>query len=141
MFSNFGRGEKTMIRAIKKNYYALGAAIVTGAMVGTPSDAFAGNNFSSIASNINTSISSIPGLLTGLAYLFGILIGVLGVLKIKDHVENPTQTPLKDGAIRLAAGGALFALPILFESMFETVGANGAGAEAAAVSAAKFNVQ
>ncbi len=26
------------------------------------------------------------------------------------------------GAIRLAAGGALFALPIMFEAMFETVG-------------------
>ncbi|MEZ5919460.1 MAG: hypothetical protein R3D66_06035 [Alphaproteobacteria bacterium] len=26
----------------------------------------------------------------------------------KDHVENPTQTPIKDSAIRLAAGGALF---------------------------------
>jgi hypothetical protein len=54
--------------------------------------------------------------------MFGILLGVLGVLKIKDHVENPGQTPLKDGAIRLAAGGALFALPIIYEAMFETVG-------------------
>jgi len=42
-------------------------------------------------------------------------------MKIKDHVENPTQTPLKDGAIRLTAGGALFALPILTSSMLGTV--------------------
>ena len=43
-------------------------------------------------------------------------------MKIKDHVENPTQTPLKDGAVRLLCGGALFALPIIMEAMFATVG-------------------
>jgi hypothetical protein len=43
-------------------------------------------------------------------------------MKIKDHVENPSQTPLKDGAIRLLAGGALFAIPIISDAMFNTVG-------------------
>ncbi len=130
-----------MIKSFKKTYYTLGGALVAGAMVGAPADALAGNNMSSIASNINTSISSIPGLLTSLSYLFGILLGVLGVLKIKDHVENPTQTPLKDGAIRLAAGGALFATPILFEAMFTTSQSGAATSSSAAlVNTAKFNV-
>lgn len=80
------------------------------------------SNFSTIAQNITTSISSLPGLLSALAYMFGILLGVLGVMKIKDHVENPSQTPLKDGAIRLAAGGGLFALPIIYNAMQNTVG-------------------
>lgn len=102
--------------------------------------AAAGNTFSSIAKNINTSIQDLPGLLTGLSYMFGILLGVLGVMKIKDHVENPSQTPLKDGAIRLAAGGALFALPIIFEAMFQTVG-TGANANAAQLNKIQFNVK
>lgn len=106
----------------KKTYNKMGAMMVAGMVAGQASDAHAGNTFSSIAQNITTSIQDVPALLSALAYLFGILLGVLGVMKIKDHVENPTQTPLKDGAIRLAAGGALFALPILFEAMFETVG-------------------
>ena len=122
---------------IKRHYYSVGAALTTGVLMS--SQAHAGNNFSSIAENINTSISSVPGLLTGLAYLFGILLGVLGIMKIKDHVENPTQTPLKDGAIRLAAGGALFALPIVFEAMFETVG-DGSNAEAATLNKVGFNL-
>jgi len=121
----------------KKTYYAMGAALTVGTMAS--SSAHAANNFGSIASNINTSIASLPGLLTGLAYMFGILLGVLGIMKIKDHVENPTQTPLKDGAVRLAAGGALFALPIMFEAMFETVG-SGANASAAQLNAVSFNV-
>ena len=108
----------------KKTYNKMGAMMVAGMVAGNSSTAAAagGNNFSNIADNISTSIQDLPGLLSALSYMFGILIGVLGVMKIKDHVENPTQTPLKDGAIRLAAGGALFALPILFEAMFETVG-------------------
>ena len=123
---------------MKNTYYKLGAMFTAGML--TSGDAFAGNTFSSIAKNINTSIQDLPGLLTGLSYMFGILLGVLGVMKIKDHVENPTQTPLKDGAIRLAAGGALFALPILFEAMFETVG-TGAGVNAALLNKVNFNVQ
>ena len=108
-----------------KTYYKLGAVMTLGMTVGSAgkaSAAAAGNNFSNIATNIALSIADVPGLLSALAYLFGILLGVLGVMKIKDHVENPSQTPLKDGAIRLAAGGALFALPIVYEAMFSTIG-------------------
>ena len=125
---------------MKKHYYALGAAFTVGTLMSTTAAHAGGNNFSSIAQNINLSISSLPGLLTGLSYMFGILLGVLGIMKIKDHVENPTQTPLKDGAIRLAAGGALFALPIMFEAMFETIGSDQVGASAAALQKVSFNV-
>ena len=128
---------------IKRQYYSVGAAMTMGILASGQAHAAAGgggNNFGAIAENINDSIADLPGLLTGLSYLFGILLGVLGIMKIKDHVENPTQTPLKDGAIRLAAGGALFALPIIFEAMFETVGTDGENAMAAELNAVGFNV-
>lgn len=121
-----------MFKKTKLSYYKLGAVMTTGMLVGSAGSAHAANNFGSIASNITDSIADLPGLLSALAYMFGILLGVLGVMKIKDHVENPSQTPLKDGAIRLAAGGALFALPIIFEAMSETVAIGGAGAGASA---------
>jgi len=129
-----------MFKKTKTSYYKLGAAMTLG-MLATAGDAHAGaNNFGSIAGNINTSISSLPGLVAALAYLFGVLLAVLGVLKIKDHVENPTQTPLKDGAIRLLAGGMLFAIPILLEAMSETLdsGAGGAGASATGLQSVSF---
>lgn len=131
-----------MFNKTKLSYYKLGAAMTAGAIAGSATSAHAANNFGSIAENITLSIASIPGLLTALAYLFGILLGVLGILKIKDHVENPTQTPLKDGAIRLAAGGALFALPIIFEAMSETLddGNTGSGASASDMFSVSFNV-
>ena len=91
------------------------------------------NNISNIAENITNSISELPTLLSALSYMFGLLLAVLGVMKIKDHVENPTPTPLKDGSIRLAAGGALFALPIVTESVLNTIG------DGRAVSQAELN--
>lgn len=117
-----------MFKKINRAYYTTGAAITMGML--QASSAEAANNFGSIAGNINTSISSLPGLIAAISYLFGVLLAVLGIMKIKDHVENPTQTPLKDGAMRLAAGGALFALPIGLEAMAETIDAGGAGVTA-----------
>ncbi|MGB4107536.1 MAG: hypothetical protein WBK55_07045 [Alphaproteobacteria bacterium] len=107
---------------IRKSYYTMGAAMTLGLVAMAPDAAHAANNFSKISKNVATSIEDLPGLLAALSYLFGILLAVLGIMKVKDHVENPSQTPLKDGAIRLLAGGALFAIPIVSEAMFETVG-------------------
>lgn len=128
-----------MIKLINRQSLQVSAAVTAGMMAASGS-AHA-NNFSSISKNIVTSIEGIPGLLTGLAYMFGILLGVLGVLKIKDHVENPGNTPLKDGAIRLAAGGALFALPIIYQASLETIGSKGKTTEAALLTKVNFAVQ
>ncbi|HTK83594.1 MAG TPA: hypothetical protein VL625_00780 [Patescibacteria group bacterium] len=131
-----------MLKLRKNTSLPLGAAFTAGVLMSSGSaNAAGGNDFSSIATNIQLSVSSLPGLLTALAYLFGILIGVLGILKIKDHVENPSNTPLKDGAIRLAAGGALFALPIIYEAMVNTSGNNGNTTTAASLNKGRFNVQ
>lgn len=127
------------MKFIRKHALAMSAA----AYVGAYSSSAQANDFNNIAQNINASITNLPGLLTSLAYLFGLLFAVLGILKVKDHVEQPQQTPLREGAVRLAAGGALFALPIVSEAMFETIddGGAGAAAEAATLNAAGFNVQ
>lgn len=128
-----------MIKLVRRTSLQVGAAFIAGMMMS--SQAHAGNNFSSIGSNITLSIAQLPGLLTALSYMFGILLGVLGIMKIKDHVENPGNAPLKDGAIRLAAGGALLALPIIYEAMLNTVGAKGANAAAATLNKVQFAVK
>lgn len=121
-----------MLKTMKKTMMVASASFFTGLMM-TSSAHAGGNNISSIAQNIVTSIQDLPSLISALSYLFGLLLAVLGVMKIKDHVENPTQTPLSHGAIRLAAGGGLFALPIITESMLNLVG------DGTAVSQASLN--
>jgi len=76
--------------------------------------------------NIITGISNLPGLITGLAYLLGLVSCVVGILKVKEHVENPDRIELKEGVIRLIIGGALFALPTIFVAVENTI-TGGAG--------------
>ena len=110
-----------MLKTLQNRTMVSSAAFT--AVLFASSSAFAGgNNFNSIAQNLVASIGSLPTLISAVSYLFGMLLIVLGVMKIKDHVENPTQTPLKDGAIRIAAGGGLFAIPILSEAALNTIG-------------------
>lgn len=129
-----------MRSTIKRAYYNLGGSIMAGILFAA-TDANAqqtGTRFGDIAQNINDSIARLPGLITGLSYLIAIILGVLGIMKIKDHVENPSQTPLKEGAIRLAAGGALFALPIIMDAMMTTL-SGGTSNQTNATKAARLN--
>lgn len=128
-----------MTKLIRNKSLQMSAAFMAGYML-TSTDAQA-NNFSTIGQNIVSSISQMPALLSALSYMFGILLGVLGIMKIKDHVENPGNEPLKNGAIRLAAGGALLALPIVFESMLETIDQGGAGKGASVASVSSIDWQ
>lgn len=109
-----------------------GAAFVVGASQSGTAEAGPTNTFNNISENILSGINTLPGFLSAVSYMMGMLFAVLGILKIKDHVENPSQTALKDGAIRLAVGGGLFMIPIITESMQTLIGA-GTATKAAAV--------
>ena len=114
-----------------------GAAFTMGLLSSTDAQA---NSFNTIAQNINTGVQELPGLLTAISYMMGMVFSVLGILKIKDHVENPSQTPLKDGAIRLAVGGGLFTIPIITEAMTNLLG-SGVAAKSAMLNKMQFSVQ
>lgn len=80
-----------------------------------------GETIGSVMCNVWESSDLIPGLLSGVAYLFGLFLGVMAIIKLKDHVENPNQTPLSESMKRFIAGGAFFALPIVLEAAYNTV--------------------
>jgi hypothetical protein len=124
-----------MIKQTKQTYYKAGVAMTMGMMGMSTSDAMAQTGFSVISNNVVTSIANFPAVVSAASYLIGIALGVLGIMKVKDHVENPGQTPLKEGAIRLAAGGALLALPTVFDAMITSIGVGGTGAEQTGIDA------
>jgi len=104
------------------------ASLVTGLMASKDAHASGGNSFTTITKTITDQIGGLPGFITAISYIMGVMFAVLGILKIKDHVENPSNTPLKEGAIRLAVGGGLFTIPLITEAMQNLVG-TGAGVE------------
>ncbi len=117
------------MRTLMKNKTMM-MALGLFAVILMTADAAHANNFSSVAKNMTVSMATLPTMLSAVSYLFGLLLGVLGVMKIKDHVENPSQEPLKNGAIRLAAGGALFAIPMIYEAAKNTIGTGAATGQA-----------
>jgi hypothetical protein len=119
------------------------ASFTMGTLASTSANAAATNkNFNDIASNITTGIETLPGLVSAICYMMGLLFAVLGMLKIKDHVENPSQTQLKDGAIRLAVGGGLFAIPIVSAAMQDLInGGNTATIDGNSLNKVKINIK
>ncbi len=118
------------------------ASFTMGTLASTAAHATTNKTFNDVASNITTGIANLPGLVSAVCYMMGLLFAVLGMLKIKDHVENPSQTQLKDGAIRLAVGGGLFAIPIITQSMQDLInGGNSTAIQGNDLNKVKINIK
>lgn len=107
-----------------KKYTNKAMAIATAAlMMGQASAASAAagnNNFTTMTSNVVTSVQDLPNLISIVCYIAGLAFGVFGIFKLKEHVENPGQVKLKDAIIRLAVAGLLLSLPFLLSVMTNT---------------------
>jgi len=124
-----------------KTSHRLAAAITTGAMLGSSGSAFAGvTDARALVDNIITASTGFTNLLSLLGYIGGSGMAVAGIFKLKQHVDNPGQTPMKDGVMRLATGGALLSLPFVTATMQGSIAEANGGATAnqAQVSIAQF---
>jgi len=63
--------------------------------------------------SLTASWGTLPSLLTGVAYILGIMFTAQGIFMFKDHVDQPSQKPISAGIKRFLAGGMLFALPAM----------------------------
>lgn len=84
-----------------------------------------GMNFNSILYWITESIELLPGFIAMLAYILAILMVISGLLKIRDHVDEPERTGIREPVIRLLTAGALFALPTIYDAMYTTIANDG----------------
>lgn len=71
--------------------------------------------------NVIASATWVPGLITGVAYLAGLIFGIQGIFKLKDHVISPDRNPISDALKHFLAGGGLFALPIVTEAAYTAI--------------------
>jgi len=106
-----------------RTIHRLAAIATAGALMSESGVSFAAQTFKTASQNVNLASGGFPGLISTLAYIGGAGLGVAGIYKIKNHVDNPGQTPLKDGVIRLGAGGMLFALPFITDAMMGSINA------------------
>jgi len=105
-----------------KKTHQLAAALTAGMLMSEGTDAFASNTtFADVGNNLITASSSLPAMIQTVAYVGGIGLGVAGIFKLKNHVDNPAQAPMKDGLVRLGAGGGLLALPYMTTAMMGSI--------------------
>lgn len=90
------------------------------------------DSLGAVICNTVNSASDIPGLLVGFSYLCGVVLGFMGIMKLKEHVESPNQVQIWDPLKRFLAGGLFFSIPFLARVVQETVakGISGLSAEA-----------
>lgn len=86
-------------------------------MIGSSDAAYAGDKISDILNNVTASWGGLQGILSMFAWLGGCFLGVAGIFKFKDHVDNPSQTPLSAGVKRMLAGGMFFSLPFMIRAL------------------------
>lgn len=97
--------------------HKLAAAMTVGASMLMGADANAATNLNTVTGNIAESAKGLPNMISMVAYIGGAGLGVSGVMKLKDHVENPGQNPMKNALVRLGAGGGLLAVPFVTTAM------------------------
>ena len=56
-------------------------------------------------------LKDMPVIISGVSYLFGGLLVLGGANKLKMHAENPQQTPMSHGLVRIGMGGMIAGLP------------------------------
>lgn len=71
--------------------------------------------------NVFRATQGFPAFLTGIAYLFGTILTVWGLMKLNDHVQDPSRTQLWDPLSKLLVAGLMFALPLVVTIAYNTV--------------------
>lgn len=97
--------------------HKLAAAATMGMIIGTSGSAEAAKTFADMSGNIVTASSGFNNLISTVCWIGGAGLGVAGIFKLKQHVDNPGQTPMKDGLVRLGAGGGLLGFPFIQQAM------------------------
>ena len=107
-------------KKLTHHLHRLAAVATVGMLCGTGRTAEAAGSsttFRDMAGNIVNSVSGGTSLISALCWIGGAGLGVAGIFKLKNHVDNPGQTPMKDGLIRLGCGGGLLSFPFIMAAM------------------------
>lgn len=111
--------------SIMKTVCSVHFSLVTGALLLfiNPAFAQAAANIGTVMTTVTTNTGTIPTLLTSLSYITGIGFTIMGLIKMRDYVDNPSQNFMKDALARLGIGAALILLPFAIQVAAGSVGA------------------
>ena len=97
-------------------------AAVMAAAIPMPSPAFAQDLATTVNRLVGTELTNVPYVINAVFYIGGAAMSGAGLLKIKQHADNPTQVKLGEGIGRLSVGAGLLALPYIANASIQTFG-------------------
>ena len=102
-----------------------GAAFTAlGLTVFAASPALATGGIAGMGDQLRDQIGSLTDLIGAASFIVGLVFGASGLLKFKQHSENPQGTPLSHAMVRLVVAGALIALPAVLGTSVGTLFGN-----------------
>lgn len=79
-----------------------------------------------VLNNFTEQISSIDGLLSVICFVVALCFGIAGVVKIRDHLEQPSKVTIREPLMRLLAAAFFVSLPtIVIVIIDSTIGREG----------------
>ena len=95
----------------KARVIAAGAVFGGLFLMSTAGIAEANQDFNAYANSVGTKVDRSVNVISYICYIGGAACGALGIVDLKKHVENPSQTPMKNGLAKVGFGGMLLAFP------------------------------
>lgn len=112
-------------RTTKLRALAVGAALTGVFLVSTSNIALAQQSLEDYSTEVSQKTNVIVDIVAYVSYIAGATLSALGITDLKKHVENPSQTPMKNGLAKLGFGGILLGLPYVSGVMLETMSGEG----------------
>ena len=100
---------------MKKTLVTLSLAALALVVMPTVAYAAGAGALSNSISTVGKNIAQVPVLINYAAYIMGFALTTAGIVKLKNHVDNPGQNSIKDGLGRLMAGVLLISVPFLLD--------------------------
>ena len=103
----------------------IGSLFCTTFLLSTTNMAMAQQTLREYSGVVSERTNIIVDIVSYICYIGGAILSALGIVDLKKHVENPSQTPMKNGLAKLGFGGILLALPFVSGIMQATMGGYG----------------
>ena len=95
-----------------RNRWLFALTLLTAASMVIGTDALAaGGGIDDMGNRLKTQIGSLTDLIGASAFIVGLVFGASGLMKFKQHSENPQGVPISHALVRLLVAGGLIALP------------------------------
>ena len=104
-------------------HLALLALAVAGAHATTPALAV---SLGEMAQSAAEDLELVPFFISIAFYILGVVIAGFGLLRLKRHVDHPSQTTIASGLVALVIAAALIAAPSVINAVGETFAVDGA---------------